>query len=98
MTDGLSQGFCTHVHAAWQERLLSWRAVLDAALARLEEPPAVGGKGARPRLLPEAFWTHRQAVCREDLLAIQSLCDGFFGWLEREPPPAGQKATRVVIE
>ena len=98
MADCLSQGFCAHVHAAWRERLLSWRAVLDAALARLEEPPAGGGTGDRPRLLPEEFWAHRQGACREDLLALQSLSDGVFDWLEGKPLSPSRQATRVEIE
>ena len=98
MADCVSCNFCTHVRAAWRERLLSWRVVLDAALARLEETPAENGKPARPRLLPEGFWTHRQAACREDLLATQSLFDGVCDWLERGPSPSSQQTTRVTIE
>jgi hypothetical protein len=97
----LPEEFWMHHRAAKRQRLLSWRSVLDAAAARLEEPPAVTGGERLPGLIPDAFWEHRQAAREEDLLAFRSLVDEVLAWWDvwlEEPPPAVESVTRVEVE
>jgi hypothetical protein len=96
----LPDEFWRHHRAARRERLLSWRSVLDAAAARLEELPAATGETAGAELIPDSFWAHRQAAREEDLLAVRSVVDGLLSWWEawlEEPPPA-ETVRRVEVE
>jgi len=92
--------FRRHRRAAHRERLLSWRSLLDAAVERLEEPPAVTKEAAETQLVPASFWAHRQAAREEDLLAVRSLVDSFLDWVEAwlEEPPAAETVRRVEVE
>jgi len=96
----LPDDFWRHHRAARRERLLSWRSLLDAAAARLDEPAAGAGETARPKPVPESFWAHRQAAREEDLLAVRSVVDGLFSWWDAwsEEPPAAETVRRVEVE
>jgi hypothetical protein len=78
----LPDEFRRHRRTARRERLLSWRSVLDAAAARLEESPAGAAATGELKLIPDSFWAHRQAARVEDLLAVRSLADSYLGWVE----------------
>jgi hypothetical protein len=93
----LPNEFWKHRRAARRERILSWRSLLDAAAARLDEEAAATGETGR---VPDAFWVHRQAAREEDLLAVRSLVDSFLSWCEtwlEEPPPV-EAVTRIEVE
>jgi hypothetical protein len=96
----LPDEFWKHHRAARRERILSWRSLLDAAAARLEEPPASPGAASERERIPDSFWAYRQAAREEDLLAVRSVVDAFLDWWEawlEEPPPA-ELVTRIEVE
>ncbi len=91
----LPEEYRRHRRAARRERLLSWRALVDAALARLDEPtPEANAQAAK-----NDFWAHRRAARREEMLACRSLFDGcllgFVGMFDRQPP--AEPVTRIEI-
>ena len=96
----LPDEFWRHHRAARRERLLSWRSLLDAAAARLIEPPEPTDETEGAQLVPDSFWAHRQAAREEDLLAVRSVVDSFFSWWEAwsEEPPAAETVRRVEVE
>ncbi len=91
----LPADFRAHQKAARRERLLSWRSLLDAAIARLDETPGEAGQGQTFMLMPREFWSHRRAAHREDLLAFRSLVDALIGKLETAPQ--ANHATRIDV-
>jgi hypothetical protein len=97
----LPEEFWMHRRKARRHRILSWRSVLDAAAARLEEPQAEAGGERPPGLIPDAFWAQRQAAREEDLLAFRSVVDDLLAWWDvwlEEPPPAVESVRRVEVE
>ncbi len=96
----LPDNFWEHRRAARRERILSWRSLLDAAAARLEEP-VPNGKVLATEMVPDSFWAHRQAAQEEDLLAVRSLIDAALNWWDawsKEEPPTTDVVTRIEVE
>jgi hypothetical protein len=67
----LPEEFRNHARAARRERLLAWRALVDAGLNQVEKHDAAQYNQARTE-----FWSHRRAACRESMAAYRSLFDG----------------------
>jgi hypothetical protein len=96
----LPDDFWMHHRAARRQRILSWGSLLEAAAARLEEPPRGTGETSETQLIPDSFWAHRAAARQENLLAVRSLVESFFSWWEAvlEEPPAAEATTRIEVE
>jgi hypothetical protein len=91
----LPEEFRKHERAAKRERLLAWRALVDAGLNELE-----GHDPAEHNRAKSAFWSHRRAARRETMQAYGRLFEGCMlgimgGGHERSKP--ADAPTRIEI-